>query len=339
VVTILTLRIDSWRARPAARRWCAREGAFFINNLLLVALMFTVLIGTLHPIFAESVRGIKVSVGAPYFNRMAIPLFLSLLLLVGVGPRCRGAPVIAAAAPRAAAAAAGGGRRGGARAGTRRAQRRRRHTCAFAGTRSGSPPIRALRPARQRVKKGDGVGAAARPRCCARRDRIGAYVVHFGVIVVFVAVAVSSASRASAKRGSVRAIRSRSRATRSARRHPPASSAAPLSNSAPTIAVTRGGRDLGTSTPALNQYPTQMDPIATPAVRTSLTHDLYLTLMSVDANGGIGLRAIVTPAVVWIWIGVFVMVAGTVLCLHAPRRAAEASRRAKRAVAPAQATA
>jgi cytochrome c biogenesis factor len=62
--------------------------------------------------------------------------------------------------------------------------------------------------------------------------------------------------------------------------------------------------------------------VATPAVRTSLTHDLYLTLMSVEANGTVGLRAIVTPAVVWIWIGVFVMVAGTALCLVPPRRAA-----------------
>jgi cytochrome c biogenesis factor len=57
-------------------------------------------------------------------------------------------------------------------------------------------------------------------------------------------------------------------------------------------------------------------------VRTSLTHDLYLTLMSVGTDGSIGLRAIVTPAVVWIWIGVFVMVSGTALCLVPPRRAA-----------------
>ena len=79
-----------------------------------------------------------------------------------------------------------------------------------------------------------------------------------------------------------------------------------------------------------------MDPVATPAVRTSLTHDLYLTLMSVDPNGSIGLRAIVTPAVVWIWIGVFVMVAGTVICLLPPRRAAAVLAQGEESVQPAR---
>ncbi len=71
--------------------------------------------------------------------------------------------------------------------------------------------------------------------------------------------------------------------------------------------------------PALNFYPTQREPIGSPAVRTSVGHDLYLTVQNVGADGSIGLRAIVTPAVAWIWIGVLVMVVGTVLCLVEPR--------------------
>jgi len=73
--------------------------------------------------------------------------------------------------------------------------------------------------------------------------------------------------------------------------------------------------------PSLNQYDTQREPIGTPVVRTSLTHDLYLTLMNISGDGSVGLRAIVTPAVVWIWIGVFIMVAGTAMCLLSPRAA------------------
>ncbi len=86
-----------------------------------------------------------------------------------------------------------------------------------------------------------------------------------------------------------------------------------------TLEVDKRGRSLGAMTPALNYYPTQREPISTPSVRSSLSHDLYLTVMSVDEQGRIGLRAIVTPAVAWIWIGVFVMVAGTALCLLPPR--------------------
>ena len=49
--------------------------------------------------------------------------------------------------------------------------------------------------------------------------------------------------------------------------------------------------------------------------RTALGHDLYLSLMNVGTDGTIGMRAIVTPAVVWIWIGVFIIVFGTAICL------------------------
>ena len=58
--------------------------------------------------------------------------------------------------------------------------------------------------------------------------------------------------------------------------------------------------------------------IGTPAVRTSATHDLYLTVMDVLPDGRVGIRAIVTPAVVWIWIGVLIMAAGMGLCLVSP---------------------
>jgi len=48
--------------------------------------MLTVLVGTLYPLVAEAVRGVKVSVGVPFFNRMALPAMVSLLFLMGVGP-------------------------------------------------------------------------------------------------------------------------------------------------------------------------------------------------------------------------------------------------------------
>ena len=96
------------------------------------------------------------------------------------------------------------------------------------------------------------------------------------------------------------------------------------------VAITEGGRTLGTLTPAITQYPRQREPIGSPAVRTGLTHDLYLTLMNLSPGGGIGLRAILTPAVVWIWIGVLVMVVGTCLCLISPQTAAAPATEARR---------
>ena len=46
----------------------------------------TVLVGTLYPLVAEAIRGVKVSVGEPFFNRMTLPMCVALLFLMGVGP-------------------------------------------------------------------------------------------------------------------------------------------------------------------------------------------------------------------------------------------------------------
>ncbi len=57
-----------------------------MNNLLFAALTFTVLLGTVFPLVREAFFGVRVSVGAPYFNRMAVPLGIAVLFLMGVGP-------------------------------------------------------------------------------------------------------------------------------------------------------------------------------------------------------------------------------------------------------------
>ncbi|MGH2950391.1 MAG: heme lyase CcmF/NrfE family subunit [Solirubrobacteraceae bacterium] len=63
-----------------------RESAFLLNNLLLVGITLTVLIGTLFPLLAEALDGSRLSVGEPYFNATAAPVMLALLFLMGVGP-------------------------------------------------------------------------------------------------------------------------------------------------------------------------------------------------------------------------------------------------------------
>ena len=64
----------------------SRESSFLFNNLILLVACFTVLWGTLFPILSEWVQGTKVTVGPPFFNRVNIPVALLLLLLTAVGP-------------------------------------------------------------------------------------------------------------------------------------------------------------------------------------------------------------------------------------------------------------
>ncbi|KTE20251.1 cytochrome C biogenesis protein CcmF [Sphingopyxis sp. H050] len=63
----------------------SREGSLVINNLLLTTILALVLLGTLYPIVAEAM-GEKISVGPPYYNKVAGPLALILCLVMVAGP-------------------------------------------------------------------------------------------------------------------------------------------------------------------------------------------------------------------------------------------------------------
>ena len=64
----------------------SRESSFLFNNLVLLTACFVILWGTLFPILSEYVEGTKVTVGAPFYNRVAVPIGLFLVFLTGVGP-------------------------------------------------------------------------------------------------------------------------------------------------------------------------------------------------------------------------------------------------------------
>src|SRR5215468_6137507 len=84
--SLLASRMERLRGQGELDSVVSRESAFLLNNLLLVAATFTVFFGTVFPLLSEAVRGTKVSVGAPFFNLVNIPIFLGLLFLMGVGP-------------------------------------------------------------------------------------------------------------------------------------------------------------------------------------------------------------------------------------------------------------
>jgi cytochrome c-type biogenesis protein CcmF len=91
LVVLTALALVAWRwdalgAQGELDSVISRESAFLLNNVLLVAATFTVFFGTVFPLLSEAVRDVKVSVGAPFFNQVNVPLFLSLIFLMGVGP-------------------------------------------------------------------------------------------------------------------------------------------------------------------------------------------------------------------------------------------------------------
>ena len=63
-----------------------REAVFLFNNLLLVGLAFAVFWGTMFPILSEAARGERITVGQGYYEQVASPIGIALLVLTGVGP-------------------------------------------------------------------------------------------------------------------------------------------------------------------------------------------------------------------------------------------------------------
>ena len=84
--SLLAWRLERLKAQGELDSVLSRESAFLLNNVFLVAAAFTVFFGTVFPLLSEAVRGMKLSVGAPFFNLVNIPIFLALLFLMGVGP-------------------------------------------------------------------------------------------------------------------------------------------------------------------------------------------------------------------------------------------------------------
>ncbi|NDB04853.1 MAG: heme lyase CcmF/NrfE family subunit, partial [Acidimicrobiia bacterium] len=64
----------------------SREGAFLANNVLFSVFAFVVLLGTVFPLIVEALDDRRVVVGAPFFDRMAKPIGLTMLFLMAVAP-------------------------------------------------------------------------------------------------------------------------------------------------------------------------------------------------------------------------------------------------------------
>src|SRR5256884_101802 len=86
-VGLLLWRLPMLRDTGAVGTPLSREAIFLFQNVVFVAATLTVLLGTLYPLIAEALTGAQLSIGAPYFDRVEVPLVLALLFLMGIGPQ------------------------------------------------------------------------------------------------------------------------------------------------------------------------------------------------------------------------------------------------------------
>ena len=64
----------------------SREGALLLNNLIMTTALAAVLLGTLYPLFIDVIGGAKISVGAPFFNAVFLPLMVPMIIAMAIGP-------------------------------------------------------------------------------------------------------------------------------------------------------------------------------------------------------------------------------------------------------------
>jgi cytochrome c-type biogenesis protein CcmF len=325
-VLTLAFRVDLLRGEGALERGASRDAAFLGQNLLFVLLTFTVLIGTVFPLIVEAARGVQMSVGRPYFDRMTVPIGAALLFLLGVGPALpwtaasreelkeRLVPPMALGLLFAALGALVFGV----------LDLPTMLTLVFAGYAAHVTLVEGLRPALARARQS---GSGLRPALAldlrgAGLRRLAAYIAHAGAVMAFIAIAVSS-TRSTSVEKELRAGESLVLSGYTLTfQGVDAEEAAHRSSLIARVRVSRDGRDLGVLRPRMNQYRSQREAIGTPAVRTGLLEDLYLSVLHIDAEGqSLGIHAFVNPLVSWLWIATAIMGAGGLLALRASARA------------------
>lgn len=88
-LAIYVIRLPKIPGNASSFSWLSRESSLLANSSLLFVAMLTVLIGTLYPLIVDALHLGAISVGAPYFNKVMLPLVFIAMILMGFGPLCR----------------------------------------------------------------------------------------------------------------------------------------------------------------------------------------------------------------------------------------------------------
>jgi len=296
----------------------SRESSFMFNNLILLASCFAVLWGTLFPVISEAVTGEKISVDAPFFNRINVPIGLGLLFLTGVGPliawrrssveslrRAFFWPSIAGLVLMIGLAISG----------------MYEHPFAlvsfglcmfvtatiFSEFWKGASAIKA--------KSGIGMIPATIELTHRNTRRYGGYLVHIGIVLMFIGftgkafdkdatqeVAPGAAMQVGAYQLNVLGLDSGQNEN--------------YQYGKLSIDVTKNGQDLGTIVPEHRLYKASKSSTSEVSIRRRLNEDLYVNFAGTTPDGlKVIIQAFVFPLVSWIWVGYWVVLMGTLVCL------------------------
>jgi cytochrome c-type biogenesis protein CcmF len=317
-VILILERLKYLKSEARLESVVSRESSFMFNNLILVASCFAVLWGTMFPVISEAVTGEKISVDAPFFNRINIPIGLALIFLTGIGPliawrrssleslkRAFLVPTIAGVLLIVVLASFGAYEHPYALVSF--------GLCMFVTATivtefwKGASAIRA--------KNGVGLIPAAIELTHRNTRRYGGYLVHMGIVFMFIgytgAAFNQDVTKEVAPNGStdvghyhlrIASIQSGENDTYAWQRL--------------AVDVSRNGTALGTLFPERRLYKASQQPTSEVSIRRRLNEDFYINFAGLSAdNKRAVIQAYVFPLVSWIWMGFWVLAFGTIVCL------------------------
>ncbi|MFA4910096.1 MAG: heme lyase CcmF/NrfE family subunit [Desulfobacteria bacterium] len=318
---LLIYRLPKLRSKNQLESLLSKESSFLYNNLLLVGMAFAILLGTLFPIISEAIRGVKITVGAPFFNAVVTPIALALLLLTGVCPfvawrksslknflekllfpfifSITGAIVLYLLGIRPFYVLISFS------------------LCIFVLVTLFLEFLNGMRI--RHVFSGEGYPRALWNNLVARnKRRYCGYIIHLGVVLIFVAIsggAFNIEKQITLKKGESFDLKGYTL------RYDALSNYATANKYtvAAILTLFNGGHKVGILAPEKSLYTGQDQLTTDVAIYTTLKEDLYVILAGYDRDGAT-FKVMINPLVVWLWIGGGVMAFGAAIAMLPDRR-------------------
>jgi cytochrome c-type biogenesis protein CcmF len=301
----------------------SRESSFLFNNLVLLVACIAVLSGTLFPVFSEWITGDRISVGAPFFNKVNIPLGLLLMFLTGVGPLLAWRKTSTESLKRNFGWPLAVGIVGGAIAFALGFRQFYSLVCLILCVFVASTiTMEFYRGAKViGARSGASLAASAIDLTMRNTRRYGGYIVHIGMVLIFIGLAGAAFNRDMQKEmqlGSTMQIGPYTLLLQSVDTKPEKNYTAERM----IVEVLRDNKPMMMLYPEKRHFATTVENGTMVAIYSTLKEDLYVVYAGQSPDTQLPvIHAYLNPLVKWIWFGGVVVVFGTLVALLPNRRA------------------
>ena len=316
---LIVSRLSLLKSKNELDSFLSREAGFLFNNLLLLGIAFATFWGTIFPIISEAVRGVKITVGPPFYNQVNVPIGLALLALIGIGPIIAwrkatwsnlkknflkpmmfatvGGAILLPIVPLS--------------------NRSEIYTyitfilCIFVLS---SMLIEFYKGTMARYASSQTYLSALGSLIWNNKRRYGGYTVHIGIVMIYAGIAASSSygihTEKRLKIGETIEIRDY---TLRYEKLAAIQATSVKTRIVAQLAVEKDGKRIWTARPEKEFYKGQNQPVSEVDVRSTMASDLYVILADFSEDESATIKVYHNPMVKWLWTGGWIIALGTMV--------------------------